>query len=271
MKSSVVLLTLVVVLVAFELATAMTMAKRCGKRPKVKMGWSLYPPKKYRGRPKVTIAKTCTVTANNGVRRTLAARSNFFGCGCVADSCVVYGDRPDFLGTKQQNDDGTTFFANINRKCLKFRNTAAAKKIRGSFPLKKVKKVVSRKVITTNIRNEDIFHGPGAPMWEYTWLGNGMFVTGAVTPASYYVGTKKIGLGYNTGLFKPGQTFYDACAPVITTRVRHWSTAVAGPWEGPGFVEWVFGYIKVSAKAKVWCWMIQKISIDGRNLGGNIA
>jgi hypothetical protein len=278
----------IVVLVAIALVhVAMTesLAKSCDKRPHVRWGWSLYPPKSSRGRGIITIKKTYTVDANNGLKRTLQKGNIFFGCGCDKSNwCVIYGDRTDFKGFRQENDDGSTFFANIPRRIINFKNKKAAKKIRGSFPLKSYKKIVRRNIIATNLRDQGpdgtrspvfeeswLIHGTTSPLFEYTWLANGKYVTGAVTPASYYEGKTKIGLGYNTGLFRPKKhKFYDVCAPIVTTRARVRGTDLP-PWEGPAEVRWVFGYVKVSKKAKVWCWMIEGISMNGRVWGGNVS
>jgi len=254
------------------------LVKRCGKRLPVKWGQTI--DSRNRGRSIVEVVNDVVVTANNGVQRTLVKGMKFFNCGCdSAGTCVIYGDRDNFFGTYQKNADGTTFYANIPRKVngvkpLKF-TKSGAKRVRGAVPLKKApKKMVKRAIIATPIRNEDIVHGPGAPMWEYTWLASGTMVTGAETPASFWKNGKKLGTGYNTGLFKPGvHKFYDVCAPLVKTPVRRWLDVVAAPVgsTGPGTVTWVFGYVKVEGGAKVWAWMIKGIQLHAGKWKGNVA
>jgi len=267
MKAVTLILAILVVALIADVAFGESLGKKCGKRGKVSWGKTL----KSRGRPPVTIKKAVTVLANNGVRRTLNKGQGFHSCGCdKGGTCVIYGDKAALGHT---NADGTTFFANVPAKKLGIKSGKNYHgRARGAVPLaKKPKKVVKRRIISTNIRTQDIVHGPGAPMWEYTWLANGAMVTGAETPASLYKGTKKIGTGYNTGLFRPGKhVFYDVCAPKIKTTVRRWQEAVK-PWQGSGSVTWVLGYIKVKGNAKVWAFMIESIQIGGRKFNGNIA
>jgi hypothetical protein len=262
--------SLLVLLVTFVLC-GLAVGDPCGKRQTVKFGSSL----KSRGRPPITIKQSVTVMANNGVRRVLNKDQQFYFCGCDKGGvCVIYGDKAE---RGQLNADGTTFYCNIPARKLGLKSGKNYHgRARGTVPLKaKTKKVVKRRIISTNLRTENIlWHGPGAPMWEYTWLANGRFVTGAETPASLYKGTTKIGKGYNTGLFIAGKhKFYDVCAQVVKTRVRptYYLDPLPGPWAGPGEVEWVLGYVPVQGGAKVWAWMIQRISMNGRVWTGNVA
>jgi hypothetical protein len=263
------LLLLLAFLVITSLLVGESLAKGCGKRRKVNFGKSLT----SRGRPVVKIKKTTKIRANNGSWRTLKKGAKFFSCGCdKGGTCVVYGDKPGPAFKK--NSDGTTFFANIPAS----RITPKRSRTRGAVPLKgKPTKVVRRKIIATDIRGFQIWHGPGAPMWEYTYLGGGKLVTGAESPASYYRGGKKLGKGYNTGLFRTGRSFYDVCAPIVKTRVRPTWLPVAGQStaaKGPGSVEWVLGYyIEKKGNVKVWAWMIQKIrmsTLPNGAVNGNI-
>jgi hypothetical protein len=286
MKFSSIVIVFVAVALLADAALAETSAKRCGKRKGVKWGQSIDSRKDGRAIVYIDVP-SITLTANNGAQRTLVKGNPFYNCGCDKSGvCVIYGDKV-LHGFDQHNPllpgetQATTFFANIPRKrggklTLKFTSSTASKKRRGAVPLRrKPTKLVKRRIIATNIRNEDIFHGPGAPMWEYTWLANGRFVTGAATPASFYRNGQKLGTGYNTGLFEPGkQTFYDVCAPIMKTKVRRWSDPVAGPWDGQGTVEWVFGYVLTKGPrgtAKVWAWMIKSIALHGKAWSGNVA
>jgi hypothetical protein len=141
----------------------------------------------------------------------------------------------------------------------------------------KPKKVWQRKV-RSNLKFSDfICHGgtPGkawcAGLWEYIKLKGRTFTTGAMSPASYWVKGKKVGRGFNTGLFKNGMRFTDVCVQKINTPVRNLSDTFVHPSKGTGKATWVFGYVTVKKNIQVWTWMIESVSISGGVVRGNIA
>jgi len=236
---------------------------RCGKR--WRHAWGIKGLKSA-PRAKIPIKKTVTTSlTSNGVTRTIQKGQIYAFGGCdKAGSCVVYQARAE-----QRNADGTTFFGQVPAKAFKLKMKGYHGRIRGSKPIKVKRKKWVRKVITTNLPR-NIVHGGfppltqfGAPLWEYTWLAGGRFVTGGENPASLWIKGKKVGQGFNTGLFKPGQKFVDVCTSKKYTRCRILGTPIKTEGQGPGTVAWVFGYVKVSKKVKVWAWMIEKIYVPG--------
>jgi len=236
--------------VATEKRSILALKDKCGKnRRRVTFHFST------KGRHPIRLKQTKTIVANNGKRRKLKKGDKFFFCGCdKGGTCVIYGDGPPYA-----NPDGTTFFGNVPSSMLGVKKGKTLfGKWRGASPLKsKPRKVVKRKIVSKNL-NPAIVHGPDASIAEYTYLARGKFVTGAESPASYYKGKKKLGRGFNTGLFKPRTAFYDVCVQKLTTRVHLLNSFSSGK------LSWVFGY-SMSKGAKVWMWMIDGILIPGGN------
>jgi len=253
-------------------------ADPCGRRQSVNWEQQIT---HYRARPSPPIRKSVTIMANIGQPRTLAVGQKYMFCGCdKSGTCVIYGGGP------LANPGGTTFFANVPSYALGIpKGKTMFSRWRGALPISvKPKKIKSRAIIATDLRQEGACHGgpnpkPGLPptaincdpIWEYTYLGGGMFVTGAESPASWWVHGKKIGLGYNTGLFTPRDTFYDMCVTKLQTPVRKEGAPFVAPWIGTGKLTWVFGYVRgPTTKAPIYTWMIESVEFPGEFLHGNI-
>jgi len=248
---------------------------RCGKRMTYNFGKDLA----STGRKKVSIKKTVVIMANNGQPRKLTKGLVFNFCGCdKGGRCVLYTDQPP-----NNNADGTTFFGNIPSVAIGVKpGKTLFNRWRGAKPMRVApKKLVSRKIQNNPSFDRRICHGgptpftAGAPswcagLWEYVALGGGMFTTGAESPASYWVKGKKVGRGFNTGLFKNNMRFTDVCVKKIITPVRLTTDPYNGPWAGTGKATWVFGYVNVRKNVKVWTWMIESVSIIGQTFRGNI-
>jgi len=268
---------LIVVLLLFLTTTALAKKDVCKHRQKV--NW-LKQITHSQHRLVVKIKKAKAVQASNGVYRTLTVGQPFHFCGCTkSGSCVLYDDSPQY-----RNADGTTFFANVPASILGIKKgkTLFGRWLGAKKPSIRVKEQHVRALRTYDLRTADpyVIHGGpkeyiasqpmgGAPMWEYTWLGQGLFVTGAESPASWWVKGQKIGRGFNTGLFNPKKDkFHDLCLSKVKTYVRRYGEIYPGPWTGSGTVSWVFGYVQgTKTRSKVYAWMIEKIDIAPRDPG----
>jgi hypothetical protein len=231
-------------------------------------------------RKRVSIKKSVIIIANNGQPRKLTKGQIFHFCGCdKGGRCVLYTDKPP-----NTNPDGTTFFGNIPSNAIGVKpGKTLFGRWRGAKPLRvKPKKIVGRKIQNNPGFDRRICHGgpypytPGtnswcAGLWEYIALGGGKFTTGAESPASYWVKGKKVGRGFNTGLFSNGMRFNDVCVTKIKTPIRLTTDPyIDGPFRGTGTASWVFGYVNVRKDVKVWTWMIESATVGGKTQRGNI-
>jgi len=229
----------------------------------------------------VWLNKSVTVLANNGQRERLTPQltkqKKFITSGCTGNRCVIYSANPYYT-----NPDGTTFFGYVPRKALYGPHHRPVTRSRGAVPPPHYNphSVHAHTIMTHDYRpelrsitgnpNADIVHGPGAPMWEYTSLAGGKFVSGAETPASYWSHGHKLGTGYTTGMFRKGQKFYDIGGQTIKTPIRLNTDQVANPGpQGTGTAEWRLGYVPDHGH-KVWSWMLKSMNVDGHTFAGNI-
>jgi hypothetical protein len=138
------------------------------------------------------------------------------------------------------------------------------------YPSRVVKRTVQSHWIPTNI-----IHGPdSSPLYEYTFLAGGRFVSGAETPPSLWSNGVKLGTGYTTGVIPNGATFYDICAKFVVTPVRLTTDPYTSPAVGTGSAVWALGrihYTDASGKDHAfWAWMLDVIGIHGALYPGGL-
>jgi hypothetical protein len=236
---------------------------------------------KYRGRGYVQVVKEVTVLSSDGTHRGLKIGERFhFGGVDDKGYCVMYSDKEGANPPTPDNPKGSTFLGVAHRRYLRIEgkdgklqpiHTKAVRRgahrhgrsrRRGAIGFDRPMASTKRTVFAHPLP-KFIVQGPGAPMYEYTHVGGGNYVSGAETPADLTAKSgKQIGKGYTTGMIEAGTTFYDIRGQLVPTPVRHNDT------QQPGTAYWTFGWV-VQHQIKIWMWMLDHIML-GTHYTGNV-